>query len=148
MNRREQWERKQRRAGFTLVELMVVIVILGLLAALVAPRFLTVADEAHVSAAKAQISHFKTARTQYKPEFNEFPTSSDGLEALVSNAKNKNYLDADSVPKDPWGNPYVYTCPGAEGHEFEIVSYGADGQKGGTEYNADIVSWNLQGDSN
>lgn len=147
MDRRKRSEKRKRQAGFTLVELMVVIVILGLLAALVTPRFLTVADEAHVNTAKAQISHLKTALTQYKLEMKKFPSTSEGLEALVNNEKNKNFLDADSIPKDPWGNPYVYTCPGAEGHEFEIISYGADGQKGGTGYNADIVSWNLQGES-
>ncbi|MFO7973016.1 MAG: type II secretion system major pseudopilin GspG [Candidatus Hydrogenedentota bacterium] len=147
MDRRKRREKRNRHSGFTLVELMVVIVILGLLAALVAPRFLSVADEAHVSTAKAQISHFKTALTQYKLEMKKFPSTSEGLEALINNEKDKNYLDADSIPKDPWGNSYVYTSPGAEGHEYEIVSYGADGQKGGTGYNADIVSWNLQGES-
>ncbi|HOD51413.1 MAG TPA: type II secretion system major pseudopilin GspG [Candidatus Hydrogenedentes bacterium] len=146
MNSRKRTERRRQEAGFTLVELMVVIVILGLLAALVAPRFLEVADEAHVNTAKAQISHFKTALTQYKLELKKFPSTSEGLEALINNEKSKKFLDSDAVPKDPWGNPYVYTSPGAEGHDFEIISYGADGQKGGTGYNADIMSWNLQGE--
>jgi general secretion pathway protein G len=103
--------------------------------------------EAHTSTAKAQISYFKTALTQYKLEMKRLPSTSEGLEALISNEKNKNYLDADNIPKDPWGNMYVYTCPDPKGHEFEIVSYGADGQKGGTGYNADIASWNLQHES-
>ncbi len=136
-------KRRARRAGFTLIELMVVVVILGLLAAIVVPNVMSQLGRASRTTAKAQISAFKTALVAYKLQFKKYPTSGEGLEALINNGKEK-YLDADTIPKDPWDNDYVYTCPGAQGHDWEIVSYGEDGSPGGAGEAADIQSWNLQ----
>lgn len=134
----------RQNAGFTLIELMVVIVILGMLMAIVVPRFMGAADKAAVTAAKTQIGAFRTALQLYRLEFGRYPNTSEGLDALIRNDKGKRFLEEDTIPRDPWGNPYQYTCPGAAGHDFEIVSFGADGAPGGDGYNADIQSWNLQ----
>ncbi|HOE67795.1 MAG TPA: type II secretion system major pseudopilin GspG [Candidatus Hydrogenedentes bacterium] len=144
MNTRQIGPGRTGNAGFTLMELMVVIAIIGILAAVVVPKMVGRLDDANVKAAKAQISNFKTALIAYHTKFHKFPTTGEGLEELINNPKEK-LLDSDSVPKDPWGNPYVYTSPGARDKDFEIVSYGRDGQPGGTGYDADIESWNLQG---
>ena len=132
--------------GFTLIELMVVIAIIGILAAVVVPQFMGQLDEAKVNAAKAQIVSFQTALKAYKIKVGKYPSSGEGLNALVSNSSGRSYLDSDKVPKDPWGNDYVYTCPGTGGHDFEIISLGEDGARGGeSEYARDIVSWDLSG---
>lgn len=136
---------KRKAAGFTLVELMVVIVILGLLAALVVPNLIGVADDANVAAAKAQIKAFQTALVNYKLVMKRFPSTSEGLEALINNEKGRRFLESDRIPVDPWNNPFVYKSPGSQGRDYEIVSYGADGAPGGSGYAADIESWNLQG---
>lgn len=133
---------RRARAGFTLIELMVVIVILGMLVALVGPRLIGQTDKAKVAAARTQIENFSMALNLYKLDFGSYPKSAEGLDALVNNGK-ENYLDQDNVPMDPWGNPYVYVCPGSAGHDFELVSYGEDGSPGGSGYSADIESWNL-----
>lgn len=137
---------RQRRSvgGFTLVELMVVIAIIAALATIVGVNVLGALGEADMTTAKAQIQSFSTALTTYRIAFKKFPESGEGLEALVSNEKGKNFLNQKKVPLDPWGNPYVYTN---EGNSFKIVSYGADGSPGGSDENADISSENLQGDS-
>lgn len=138
-------KRKYRvEAGFTLVELMVVVVIIGILAAIVVPRMVGASDKAKVQAAKAQISSFKTALDMFKLESGKYPTTSEGLEALINN-EHQNFLDQDVVPLDPWNSPYLYSSPGTGGHDYEIVSYGMDGVEGGSGYNEDIQSWNLQG---
>ncbi len=137
---------RRARAGFTLIELMVVIVILGMLVALVGPRLIGQTDKAKVQAAKTQIANFSMALKLYKLEFGSYPTSGEGLDQLVSNGK-ENFLEQDAVPKDPWDNPFMYTAPGSNGHDFEIVSYGDDGSPGGSGYSADIESWNLAGTS-
>lgn len=129
--------------GFTLMELMVVIVILGLLMAVVVPRLIGATDDAKVAAAKAQIHSFRMTLDMYKLKFGTYPKTAEGLDALIHNER-QNFLQEDTIPLDPWGNPYQYTCPGAQGHDFEIVSFGADGAPGGTGFDTDVQSWNLQ----
>lgn len=133
---------RRGRSGFTLVELMVVIAIIAGLATIVGVNLFGALSESEVTEAKAQIQNFKTALTSYRITFNRFPTTQEGLNALVENPKNKKFLDAAEVPSDPWGNPYVYTSEG--GKSFTIVSYGADGVPGGSGADADISSDNLK----
>lgn len=137
--------RRRDEAGFTLIELMVVIVIIGMLAAIVVPRFMGSAEKAAQTAARAQISSFKTALQLYKLDNVRYPTTAEGLDALIKNASGKNYLsDVETVPKDPWGNAFQYKCPGDNGRDFDIIALGADGAVGGEGENADVQSWNLQ----
>jgi general secretion pathway protein G len=135
--------------GFTLVEVLVVIVILGILAALVVPRVLERPDEARVIAAKNDIASILQALKLYRLDSGRYPTSEQGLAALVSkptvapippNWKSNGYLER--LPKDPWGNPYQYLNPGLRG-EIDVFSYGADGAAGGTGFDADVGSWDL-----
>jgi general secretion pathway protein G len=131
--------RDRRNAGFTLVELMVVIAIIAILATIVGFNVFTAMDDASVTQAKSQIKNFETALTGYRLKFNRFPTSSEGLDALITNEKGVNFLRSNEIPKDPWGNPYIYTSESSR--EFKIVSYGADGQPGGSgEYDSDITN--------
>ena len=130
-------------AGFTLIELMVVIVILSLLAAVVVPKFMTAADDARVATAKTQIANFRMTLDMYKLKFGSYPKTSEGLDALIKNPK-QNLLNEETIPPDPWGNPYQYTCPGQNGRDYDLVSFGADGAPGGEGYNMDVQSWNLQ----
>ncbi|MBZ5563670.1 MAG: type II secretion system major pseudopilin GspG [Acidobacteriia bacterium] len=131
--------------GFTLIELIVVILILGLLAGLVAPRLFKHATQARITTAAAQIAAFQTALAAYKLDTGNFPTTEQGLQALrvaPTGLKNWNgpYLPKD-IPMDPWRNPYIYKYPGEHGDEPDIISYGADGKAGGEGENADILSW-------
>lgn len=136
------------QAGFTLLEIMIVVVIIGLLAALVAPKLMGNIDKAAVTRAKSDIRNIETALNLYRLDNFKYPTTDQGLEALVMNpgetvAPNWNgegYLDR--VPVDPWNNPYHYASPGQHG-QFDIFSYGADGQEGGEGVDADIGNWNL-----
>ena len=139
--------KKKRRAvadtkGFSLIELMVVIAIIAMLATAVGVSMFSALDDANVANAQQEISSFKTALIGYKIAFKKLPSTSEGLNALVNNSK-KNFLSADAIPMDPWGNPYVYTLEG--GNNFVIISYGADGVAGGSDLNADISSSNLAG---
>jgi len=135
----------QPDSGFTLIEMIVVILILGLLAGLVVPRLFKHATQAKMTVTRAQISAFETALGAYKLDTGNFPTSEQGLEALrtappgVSNW-NGPYLPKE-IPLDPWNRAYVYKFPGDHGDEPDIISYGADGQPGGEGENVDIVSW-------
>ena len=135
--------------GFTLIELMVVIVILGILAALIVPRIMDRPDQARQVQARIQIQNFTTALKLYKTDNKAYPTTEQGLSALVSapsgegslkNYPKGGYLEKKSVPKDPWGHDYVYLCPGIYG-DFDIISYGADGTQGGDGFDKDITSW-------
>lgn len=129
--------------GFSLIELMVVIAIIAMLAAIVGYNVIGALGKGEITNAKAQISNFKTALISYRLEFKKFPSTEEGLNALVDNEKGKNFLDQKEVPLDPWGNPYIYKL---ENNEPIILTYGADGSPGGEEENADISSDNLAGD--
>ena len=139
-----------RRSGFTLLEIMIVVVIIGILAAIVLPRFIGQTDVARTNAARAEIRSLMTAVEMFKNNYGRYPTNDEGLNALVVRPTNVDswpqggFLDQESVPTDPWGHKYVYTQPGAHG-PFDIVAYGADGQPGGDGINADVDSWNLKG---
>lgn len=137
----------RRALGFTLIELMVVIMILGVLAALVVPRVMTRPDEARVVAAKQDIAQIMQALKLYRLDNMRYPTTEQGLQALVTRPTSgpvpnnwKSYLD--KVPNDPWGRPYQYLAPGVRG-EIDVFSFGADGQSGGTGVEADVGSWDL-----
>jgi general secretion pathway protein G len=145
--RRNAGGRLRDRAGFTLIEIMVVIVILGLLAALVVPKLIGRTEEAKKTQARVQIKNIEQALGLFKLDNGFYPDTSQGLEALVripdagripKNYKKDAYLDR--VPKDPWGEPYVYVSPGTHG-DYDISSYGADGVAGGEGEDADINSW-------
>ena len=135
MNRHELTERRRRsgQAGVTLIEMLVVVTIIALFAALVAPRMLRQADKARVTAARAQINAFMTALGAYKLDTGIFPTTEMGLQALRTKPASVNqwqgpYLPQE-IPSDPWGNQYIYTYPSPQGDEPEIISYGADGKR-------------------
>ena len=132
-------------AGVTLIEMLVVVSIIALFAALVAPSMFQQGDKARVVAARVQINNFEQALTQYKLSTGMFPTTEQGLEALRSKPANVNQWEGPylrkEIPLDPWGHPYLYKYPGDHGEEPDIISYGLDGQPGGDGLNADIVSW-------
>ena len=140
--------RRRLQAGITLIEMMVVVTIIALFVALVAPKLFKQADKAKITAARAQMNNFMTALGAYKLDTSTFPTTEQGLAALRVRPANMPlwngpYLPQD-VPMDPWGRPYVYKFPGENGDEPEIVSLGADGQPGGEDIDADILSWKTQ----
>lgn len=132
-------------AGFTLIEMLVVITIIGLIMALVGPRVLNYLSDSKVKAAKIQIESFKSALDLFYLDTGHYPSTSDGLAALVHTTSNATawngpYLKGGAVPADPWGHPYTYRSPGEHG-TYDIVSLGSDGQQGGTGDAADITSW-------
>jgi general secretion pathway protein G len=136
--------RRSRRTGFTLLELLVVMVIIGLLAAYVGPRYFSQVGKSEVKAAQAQVQALQKALDTYRLEVGRYPTTEQGLGALVTRPQNEPkwggpYLQK-AVPPDPWGKPYQYKSPGEHG-DFDLFSFGKDGQAGGTGEAADITSW-------
>ena len=138
--------------GFTLLELIVVVFILSLLVAIVAPRIVGRTDDARMAEAKVQIKNFETALKLFKIDNGFYPDTQQGLEALTEkpatgripkNYRTGGYLEQKKIPLDPWGNPYVYVSPGIQG-DFDIMSYGADDKEGGEGKDADIKNWDLQ----
>ena len=130
--------------GFTLLELLVVIVIIGLLAGYVAPRYFSQVGKSEIQVAKAQIDALDKALDQYRLDLRRYPTADEGLQALVTKPANEPnwngpYLKK-AVPNDPWGRPYIYRVPGQKS-EFDLLSYGRDGKPGGSGEDADIGNW-------
>jgi general secretion pathway protein G len=151
--RQEPQPKRRGRPGFTLVEIMVVVVIIGMLASLVGVTVIRQLEKAKKKTAAAQIHNFMTALDMYYMDNSNYPTTEQGLQALVQAPSTspvpKNYPRdgyIQQVPKDPWNYDYIYFSPGVNGGPFSIQSYGADGMQGGEENNADVESWNLSGD--
>jgi general secretion pathway protein G len=141
--------RRERQRGFTLIELMVVIVILGILAGLIVPRIMGRPDEARRAKARIQMESIETALKLYRLDNGNYPTTEQGLKALVEmptggpparNWRQGGYLEKGRVPKDPWDNEFVYLSPGAYG-DFDLISRGADGEPDGEGKDRDIRSW-------
>ncbi len=144
--------KKIDRRGFTLIELMVVIVILGILAGLIVPRIMGRPEEAKQLKAKMQIESLETALKLYKLDTGMYPDTEQGLQALVEPPetgiipkkwRKGGYLEKGRLPKDPWENEFVYLSPGLRG-DFDIISYGADGVPGGEDKNKDINNWEIE----
>ena len=140
------------RGGFTLIEIMVVIVILAMLAALVGPKLMGRTDDAKVKTTRIQLKGLESALKLYKLDNGSYPSTEQGLDALVAKPsvgvipksyKDGGYLDSKSVPKDAWGNDYLYVSPGEHG-DYDLFSYGSDGVKGGDGKNADITNWDAK----
>lgn len=137
--------------GFTLIEIMVVIVILAILAAVIAPRIIGRVDESRVTESMVQIKNFETALKMYRLDNAKYPSTSQGLVALVVKPTTNpvprkwhkgGYLEKNKIPKDPWGYSYLYLSPGLHG-DYDLLSYGADGLKGGADFDADINNWEV-----
>jgi len=137
--------------GFTLLEIIVVVFILSLLAAIVAPRIIGRTDDARIAEAKVQIKNFETALKLFKLDNGFYPSTEQGLEALLEKPttgripqkyREGGYLEQRRIPLDPWGNPYVYISPGVYG-DFDLLSLGADGKEGGEDKDADIKNWEM-----
>ncbi len=140
------------RKGFTLIELMVVIVILSILAVYVAPKLVGREEQAKQVKARVDIQGIETALKLYKLDNGMYPTTEQGLEALVrppesgkvpKNWREGGYIEKGKIAKDPWGNEYIYLSPGSHG-DYDILSYGADGEPGGEQENEDIKSWEIE----
>jgi general secretion pathway protein G len=135
--------------GFTLIEIMVVVIIIGLLAAVIVPTVMGRVDDARIAKAKQDIQSLETALTMYRLDNSKYPTSEQGLTALVTQPTDPSikhwrpggYLQ--HVSKDPWGNEYQYVYPGTHGREYDLFSFGADGAPGGDGIDADIGNWNI-----
>ena len=144
--------KRRNEKGFTLIELMVVIVILGILAGLIVPRIMGRPDEARQAKARIQIESMETALKLYKLDNGSYPTTEQGLQALVEapevgelaqSWREGGYLEKGKIPKDPWNNEYIYLSPGTQG-DFDLISYGADGELGGEGKNKDIANWDIE----
>jgi general secretion pathway protein G len=138
-----------RARGFTLIEIMVVVIIIGLLAAVIVPQIMSRVDEARVTKAKSDIRSLETALTLFRLDNSKYPTTEQGLQALATQPTDPSikhwrpggYLQR--ISKDPWGNDYQYVYPGSHGQEYDLFSLGADGAPGGDGINADIGNWNI-----
>jgi len=149
--RKRMYDNRGGNGGFTLIELMVVIVILGILAGLIIPRIMGRPEEARQMKARIQIESIETALKLYKLDNGTYPSTEQGLQALVEPPtvgelpkawRAGGYLEKGKVPKDPWGNEFIYLSPGVHG-DYDLVSYGADGESGGEDRDKDINSWDL-----
>jgi general secretion pathway protein G len=141
------------RRGFTLIEIMVVVVILGILAGLIIPKIMGKPEEAKRLKAQMQIEQLEQALKLYCLDNGDYPTTEQGLQAVVEKPaaepvpkrwREGGYLEKSKIPLDPWGNPFVYVSPGVHSKDFDLVSYGADGEAGGEGKYADVESWNLE----
>jgi general secretion pathway protein G len=146
-------KKRFNQSGFTLIEIMVVVVIIGILIGLVAPNILGRVDKARVTAAKADIATLEQALEMYRLDNHNYPSTDQGLEALVAQpggepeARNWNpegYLKKAKLPQDPWGKPYQYVSPGQDRRPYDLYSFGADGREGGEGYDADIGNWSQE----
>jgi len=134
-----------RKAAFTLIELMIVVLILGLLATMVMPKILNRPEQARRMKTKIDIRNIESAIALFKTDTGDYPTTSQGLAALVVDPGIRGYnKDAylEKVPSDSWGNPYIYICPGQH-RDYDLMSFGKDGEQGGSGDNADIRNWDL-----
>lgn len=143
--------RSSAAAGFTLIEMMAVVIIIGLLATIVTVSVFGRVSAAKQTVAKTQITKFREALEFFRLDNGFFPSTEQGLQALVrkpttgrvpTHWREPHYMER--IPEDPWGDPYVYICPGTEGREYDLICYGADGQPGGAGDDEDIVSWKFQ----
>ncbi len=143
---------KLNQKGFSFLELMVVVVILGILATYIAPRYIGRTDDVKIVKAKADIASLETSLKLYRLDNGNYPTTEQGLLALVEKPttdpvpqkwSEKGYLEKSRVPKDPWGREYLYLSPGVH-DDYDIISYGADGAPGGEKKNQDINSWEIE----
>lgn len=136
---------RRRQAGFTLIEIMVVMVIIGLLMALVGPNLIGRSEKAKVQAAAMQIERLGTVLDTFRLDVGRYPTTQEGLQVLVQRPTGVERWDGPylnkGVPKDPWDRPYLYRSPGEAGRPYDLYSLGADGAPGGTDNNRDITSW-------
>jgi general secretion pathway protein G len=136
---------RRRQAGFTLIEIMVVMVIIGLLMALVGPNLIGRSEKAKTQAAAMQIERLGTVLDTFRLDTGRYPTSQEGLNALVQRPMGMERWDGPyltkGIPKDPWDRPYVYRSPGDGGRPYDIYSLGADGAPGGQDNNRDVTSW-------
>ncbi len=137
---------KKKQQGFTIIELMIVVVILGVLATMIIPKILHRPDQAKQTKAKIDIKQIESALASFRIDTGRFPTTSEGLEVLVKDTGIKDYAPGgylEKVPKDPWGKPYLYLSPSRHGKDYDLESYGKDGEDGGEGYDADIENWNM-----
>ena len=143
-------ERSRRQRGFTLIEIMVVVVIIGLLAAVIVPQLMGNVDQARVAKARQDIQAIETALTMFRLDNSKYPATDQGLKSLIQQPTDpsiRNWRPGGYVKKpsrDPWGNDYQYVYPGTHGTEYDLFSLGADGQPGGENLDADIGNWDVQ----
>ncbi len=142
----------EKERGFTLIEIIIVVFILSLLAAIVAPRFIGKTDDARIADAKLQIKNFETALKLFKLDNGFYPSTEQGLEALIEEPTvgkipkkypRGGYLESKKIPLDAWGNPYIYTSPGLD-EDYDIISLGNDGSEGGEGKDEDITNWDIE----